>query len=50
MTAVMRCPAVNVFAAVALVVAGVAEDTATAESPVTLVPLIWTATLNDRCR
>jgi hypothetical protein len=42
-TAVMRWPAVNVFAAVALVVAGVALLTATALNPVTLVPLYGTS-------
>jgi hypothetical protein len=36
-----------VFAAVALVVAGVALLTATALSPVTFVPLIWIATLKE---
>ena len=42
MTAVMRCPAVKVFAAVAVAVAGVALLTLMADSPVTFVPLIWT--------
>jgi hypothetical protein len=44
-TAVMRCPAVNVLAPEALAVAGVALLTDIADSPVTFVPLIWIATL-----
>jgi poly(3-hydroxybutyrate) depolymerase len=47
MTAVMRCPATNVFAAVAVAVAGIALLTDMADNPVTFVPLIWIATLND---
>jgi hypothetical protein len=45
MTAVMRCPAVKVFAAVAVAVAGTTLLTLIAPSPVTFVPAIWIATL-----
>src|SRR6187551_2552334 len=45
MTAVMLSPAANVFAAVAVAVAGVDDDTATADRPVTVVPLTLMATL-----
>ncbi len=47
MTAVILWPAVKVLAAVALVVAGVEDETAMAERPVTLTPLIWMFALNE---